>query len=117
MYFLTALSHNSVFSLKFELRLHSWAVSKLSLGSQAAELLEGESRVGGGGSKSPVLMGLYHTTFQGLVGTSGSELQMTMTVLAKLCQAKYLGDRSLQSNQIKFSRHLQSAIFLKVKDE
>lgn len=63
-----------------------------------------------------MLMGLYHTTFQGLQGTSGSKLEMTITVLAKLCQAKCLGDRSLQSNQIKFSRHLQSAIFLKVKD-
>lgn len=64
-----------------------------------------------------MLMELYHATFQDLEGTSGSKLEMTMTVLAKLCQAKYLGDRSLQSNQIKFSRHLQSAIFLKVKDE
>lgn len=117
MYFLTAISHNSVVSKKFELRLHSWAVSKLSLGSQAAELLEGESGGGGGGRKSPVLMGLYHRTFQGFEGTSGSKLEMMMTVLAKLCQAKYLGDRSLQSNQIKISRHLQSAVFLKVKDE
>lgn len=61
MYFVTVLFHNLAFSLKFELRLHSWAISNLSLGSQAVELLEGE---GGGEKKSPVLMRLCHTTFQ-----------------------------------------------------
>jgi len=46
MYFVTVLFHNEAFSLKFELRLHSWALSNLSLGSQAAELLEGEGEEG-----------------------------------------------------------------------
>lgn len=78
-YFLTALSHNLVFFLKFELRLHSWAISKLSLGSQAAELLEGESRVGGGGRKSPFLMGSYHVTVQDFEEEKcGSKLEMTV---------------------------------------
>lgn len=55
-------------------------------------------------------MELYHTAFQGFEGNCGSKLQMT--VLLKLCQAEYLGDGSVNSNQIKFSRHLQSAISL-----
>lgn len=42
-----APSRNFIFSLKFELRLHSWAMAKLSLGSQAADLLKEEGEEGG----------------------------------------------------------------------